>query len=200
MNRCADCPSQILGADGADGHCAWKFEVPIGHRRRHMTYQTYFGSLDQFEKGTIELTNDKATNYAFSNIFEVASRSRPYEKVVVGKNLQYVIETLRAEGESSWFAASHDEFAIVMDGEVEVNFIKLDNPATIVPPAKEGSVRIEGKPVGKKMGLVRLKRGHQALLPAGAAYQFRAVQRGVLVLQTILGDHSVERWKEICYQ
>jgi hypothetical protein len=50
------------------------------------------------------------------------------------------------------------------------------------------------------MGLVRLKRGHQALLPAGAAYQFRAVQRGVLLLQTILGDHSVERWKEICYQ
>jgi hypothetical protein len=165
-----------------------------------MTYQTYFGSLDQFEKGTIELINDKATNYAFSNIFEVASHSKPYEKVVVGKNLQYVIETLRAEGESSWFAASHDEFAIVMDGEVEVNFIKLDNPTTIVPPTKEGSVRIEGAPVGKKMGLVRLKRGHQALLPAGAAYQFRAVQRGVLLLQTILGDHSVERWKEICYQ
>jgi len=152
-----------------------------------MTYQTYFGSLDQFEKGTIELTNDKATNYAFSNIFEVASHSKPYEKVVVGKNLQYVIETLRAEGESSWFAASHDEFAIVMDGEVEVNFIKLDNPTTIVPPTKEGSVRIEGAPVGKKMGLVRLKRGHQALLPARAAYQFRAVQRGVLLLQTIFG-------------
>jgi hypothetical protein len=140
----------MLGADGADGHCAWKFEVSIGHRRRHMTYQTYFGSLDQFEKGTIELINDKATNYAFSNIFEVASRSKPYEKVVVGKNLQYVIETLRAEGESSWFAASHDEFAIVMDGEVEVNFIKLDNPTTIVPPTKEGGAGSRVHPSGRR--------------------------------------------------
>jgi hypothetical protein len=28
----------------------------------------------------------------------VANRSKPYEKVVVGKNLQYVIEALRASG------------------------------------------------------------------------------------------------------
>ena len=59
-----------------------------------MSYQTYFGSLDKFEKGTIELINDKAKHYAFSNIFEVASRSKPYEKVVVAKNLKYVIATL----------------------------------------------------------------------------------------------------------
>lgn len=165
-----------------------------------MTYQTYFGSLDKFEKGTIELINDSAKHYAFSNIFEVANRSKPYEKVVVAKNLQYVIETLRAEGESSWFTASHDEFVVAIDGEIEVHFIRLDNPEKIAPPTKEGSVKIPDTPAGKKMGVIRLKRGHQALLPAGAAYQFRAIRQGVLLLQTILGENSLEKWGEICYR
>jgi hypothetical protein len=48
------------------------------------------------------------------------------------------------------------------------------------------------------MGLVRLKRGHQALLPAGAAYQFSSGKPGVIMLQTILGELSVERWSDIC--
>ncbi|MFL6582238.1 MAG: hydroxyquinol 1,2-dioxygenase [Burkholderiales bacterium] len=165
-----------------------------------MQYQTQFGSLDKFQKGTIELINDKAKHYVFSNIFDVASRSKPYEKVVVGKNLQYVIEALRAEGDSAWFAASHDEFAVAMEGEIEVHYIKLDDARTIVPASKEGSVRIQGTPSGKKMGVIKLKRGHQALLPAGAAYQFRAKKRGVLMLQTILGENSVEKWAEICHQ
>lgn len=164
-----------------------------------MTQQTYFASLEKFEKGTIELINDKAMHYAFSNIFEVAVRSKPYEKIVVAKNLKYVMETLRAEGESSWFAASHDEFAILMDGEVEVHLIKLDNPERIAPPTKEGSVKIQGTPAGKKMGVIRLKRGHQVLLPVGAAYQFRSIKTGVLLLQTIIGENSIERWGEICY-
>jgi hypothetical protein len=165
-----------------------------------MQYQTSFGSLDKFEKGTIELINDKAKHYVFSNVFDVANKSKPYEKVVVGKNLQYVIETVRAEGDSPWFAASHDEFVVAMEGEIEVHYIKLDDAQKIAPPAKEGSVRIQGTPPGRKMGVIRLKRGHQALLPAGAAYQFRAKKRGVLLLQTILGENSVEKWAEICYQ
>lgn len=165
-----------------------------------MMYQTKFGSLAKYEKGTIELINDKAKHYVFSNIFEVANRARPYEKVVVAKNMEFVIETLRAEGESPWFTASHDEFAVVMDGEVEVHYIKLDAPAKIAPPSKEGSVKISGTPSGKKMGVSKLKRGHQALLPVGAAYQFRAAKPGVLLLQTILGENSVEKWSEICYQ
>ena len=49
-------------------------------------------------------------------MFEVASASKPYEKVAVGKNMQYVLEVLRAEGTSEWRTASHDEFALVMDG------------------------------------------------------------------------------------
>ena len=51
--------------------------------------------------------------------------SRPYEKVAVGKNRQYVLEAIRAEGTSEWRTAPHDEFALVMDGEVEIRLRKL---------------------------------------------------------------------------
>ncbi len=84
--------------------------------------QTWFGSLDNFRKGSIEIIKGKPEHYAMSNVFDVASRAEPYEKIVVGKNLKYVIETLRAEGSSPWFAASHDEFAVVLDGEIDVLF------------------------------------------------------------------------------
>lgn len=160
---------------------------------------TTFGSLESYVKGDIEVIDDDRRNYAFSNVFEVAAKSKPYEKVVVGKNLRYVIETLRAEGTSDWFAASHDEFAIVMDGLVEIDLVKLDDPDGIAPPDVEGSIKLDGSPRGPKMGLMKLKRGHQALLPGGAAYRFRSGGSvGVIVLQTILGPHSVEKWSEIC--
>jgi hypothetical protein len=50
------------------------------------------------------------------------------------------------------------------------------------------------------MGTVKLKRGHQALLPAGAAYRFHSERPGVLLMQTILGVLSVQKWAEICMQ
>ncbi|HEY4610741.1 MAG TPA: hypothetical protein VIH06_16100, partial [Ilumatobacteraceae bacterium] len=65
-------------------------------------YVTKFGSLADYDKGSIELINDQAKNYAFSNIFEVANASKPWEKVAVGKNMQYVLEAIRAEGTSEW--------------------------------------------------------------------------------------------------
>ena len=83
-----------------------------------MRRKTRFGSLEHYEKGGVEVINDDPRNYAFSNIFEVASKSEPYEKVAVGKNLKYVLEAIRAEGTSPWYTASHDESAIIMDGEV----------------------------------------------------------------------------------
>lgn len=159
--------------------------------------QTYFGSLDNYRKGGVETIDDNPKNYAFSNIFEVASKSKPYEKIAVGKNLKYVIEALRAEGTSPWFAAAHDEAALVMDGELEVHYVKPDSAP--VAAGKEGSVKLSGEPSGKKMGYVKVKRGHMALLPAGAAYQFRnAGKPGVLLVQTILGENTVEKWAEIC--
>ena len=48
------------------------------------------------------------------------------------------------------------------------------------------------------MGTISLKRGHQAMLPAGAAYRFRAVRASAMIQQTIKGDLTVEKWGEIC--
>jgi hypothetical protein len=160
-------------------------------------FKTVFGSLNDYQKGSIEIINDNPKNYAFSNVFEVASQSAPYEKVVVGKNLEYVIEVLRTEGASSWYSASHDEYALCMDGQVEVDFVKLDSPGAA--PDQEGAVMLKGDPKGRKMGRVVLRRGHQTLLPKGSAYRYRSAKPGVILMQTLKGDHSVEKWAEICY-
>ena len=69
---------------------------------------------------------------------------------------------------------SHADFALVMDGKVEPDLVKPDDPLSIAPPEKEGAVKLESEPVGRKMGLIRMGLGHQALLPTGAAYGFRA--------------------------
>ncbi len=161
-----------------------------------MSTPTYFGSLNDFKKGGVTVINDDPKHYVFSNVFEVASKSKPYEKVAVGKNLNYVIEAVRAEGNSPWYACEHDEAALVMDGEVEVHYVKPDRPQT--PAGKEGTVKLAGEPAGQKMGWVKVRRGHMALLPKGAAYQFRSAAPGVMLVQTILGDCTVEKWGEIC--
>lgn len=158
---------------------------------------TVFGSISDYQKGSIEIVSGDPKHYVFSNIFEVASKSKPYERVVVGKNLEYVQEVMRAEGQSPWFACAHDEFALCMDGEVEIEFLKLKDPP---PESKNGAFLAGDTPEGKRMGLIRLKRGHQALLPGGCAYRFTATKLGVILQQTILGDLSVEKWNEICLQ
>lgn len=159
-------------------------------------HTTRFGSLSQYEKGGIQVLNDDPRNYAFSNIFEVAAHAAPYEKVAVGKNLKYVLEAIRAEGTSAWYTAAHDEAAIVMDGEVEIRLVKLDTPA--LSEDYEGTTMLEGNPRGRAMGRIVARRGHMALLPKGAAYQFHAATPGVILLQTIKGDLTAERWSEIC--
>jgi len=158
---------------------------------------TRFGSLDRWEKGGVEVIDDDPRNYVFSNVFEVASRAKPYEKVAVGKNIEYVIEAIRAEGLSAWRAPGQDEFALVMDGEVEIDLLKLDDPG-VVPAGTRGSIALPGTPAGRRMGRVRARRGHMTLLPAGAAYRFRADRPGVILLQTLAGRDTVERWAEIC--
>jgi hypothetical protein len=162
--------------------------------------RTVFGSLGDYVKGDLQIINDNPKYYAFSNVFEVADKSAPYEKVVVALNLGYVLEALRAEGRSPWFAASHDEFAIVLDGKVHVDLVKLAEPDKFAAPDKQGTVRIPGEPVGKKMGYVKASRGHQVMLPKGAAYRFDAQEPGVVLMQTILGELSVQKWSEICYK
>ncbi len=173
-------------------------ECPAGNREGTPVSQvhTVFGSITDYAKGTIELVSGEARHYVFSNIFEVAARSKPYERVVVGKNLEYVQEVMRADGVSPWFACGHDEFALCMDGEIAVDFIKLETP----PSAdKNGAVLAGEQPVGARMGYVKLRRGHQVMLGAGNAYRFTATRLGVLLQQTMLGDLSVQKWREICY-
>ena len=158
---------------------------------------TRFGSLKHYAKGGVEVINDDARNYVFSNIFEVAARAKPFEKVAVGKNIEYVIEAIRADGTSGWRAPAQDEFALVMDGEVEIRLLKLAEPG-VVPAGTKGSVALPGMPAGRRMGVVRARRGHMTLLPVGAAYQFHAAQPGVILLQTLAGADTVERWADIC--
>jgi hypothetical protein len=160
-------------------------------------HSTRFGSLKHYEKGGVQVINDDARNYVFSNVFEVASRAKPFEKVAVGKNIEYVIEAIRVEGTSGWRAPAQDEFALVMDGEVEIRLRKLDEPG-LVPAGAKGSIALVGTPAGRTMGVVRARRGHMTLLPVGAAYQLHATQPGVVLLQTLAGADTIERWADIC--
>ena len=164
------------------------------------TYTTKFGSLADYDKGGVELVADDARHYAFSNIFEVASKMPAWDRVAVAKNWEYVQEAVRAEGTSPWFSASHDEFALCMDdggSEVLVELVKLDVPA--VGEETEGAVLVEGEPAGRRMGRIHLKRGHQALLPKNSAYRFvKDGAPGVLLIQTIEGALTQYRWAEIC--
>jgi hypothetical protein len=83
-----------------------------------------------------------------------------------------------------------------MDGEITVDFIRMK-----VPPGadKNGAVLLGDAPEGARMGHLRLKRGHQVLLGAGNAYRFTATRLGVLLQQTVLGDLSIQKWREICF-
>lgn len=162
------------------------------------TYTTRFGSLKQYDKGRVEPIADDVKNYAFSNCFEIANKSKPYEKVVFGQNQVYVLETLRAEGVSPWFTCAHDEFALSMDGDIEIHLVKLEASQTISDENKNGAVLVQGEPRGAKMGWMKIRRGHQAMLPKNSAYQFRAAEPGVIVLQTCKGELSVEKWADIC--
>lgn len=161
-------------------------------------YKTVFGSLDRYEKGGVQIIGDDVKNYAFSNCFEIAGKAKPYEKVVFGQNQIYVLEAIRAEGSSPWYTCAHDEFALSMDGEVEIHLVKLDAEQTMPDTEHNGAVLVKGEPRGARMGWIKIRRGHQAMLPKNTAYQFRSRKPAVLVLQTCKGDLSVERWAEIC--
>lgn len=161
-------------------------------------YTTKFGSLENYEKGGVQVINDSAMHYAFSNCFEIAGNAKPYEKIVFGINQIYVLETIRAEGVSPWYTCAHDEFALCMDKEVDIYLVKLDPTQQVQDKEKNGAVPVAGEPSGQPMGWMKIKRGHQALLPANVAYQFRAAKPAVIVLQTCKGDLSVEKWADIC--
>ncbi|MCB1330784.1 MAG: hypothetical protein KDK28_15700 [Maritimibacter sp.] len=162
---------------------------------------TNYATIDDHESGSITIiSKDDKKNYVFSNMYEVSATSKPYERVAVAKNFEYVIESVRAEGVSSWYSAAHDEFAVAMDYPVTVELVKLDDPDAVVDPESEGAHKLGGEPVGKKMGTIKLGHGHMALLPVGAAYRFTAERPATLMVQTIDGPETVHKWAEICKQ
>lgn len=114
---------------------------------------TRFGSLSDYSPGRVSVIKDDPRNYAYSNVFAVAAAARPYEKVAVAKNAEYVLEAVRAQGRSPWRIARHDEFILVMDGEVEVRFIQPDDQSLV--PSADGSVTLSGRPDGSVAGRVR---------------------------------------------
>jgi hypothetical protein len=159
-------------------------------------YLTRFGSIDHFEKGGVSIIDDDPRNYVFSNVYEVAANAEPFVKVAVAKNLEYVLEAIRVEGTSPWRTSGHDEFAIVMSGEVTFEFVDLADATTSRPA--QGSVQLDHEPEGPSMGHVKARRGHMVLLAAGSAYRYTADEPAALLLQTIASDDTIFRWKEIC--
>lgn len=160
---------------------------------------TKFGAISNYQKGGVEVIDDDARNYVFSNLFEVASKAAPYERIAIGKNFEYVIEVARAEGASPWFACAHDEFVLAMDGQIEVQLIKLAQPDRLVDPASQGAKQLgEQVPDGKRMGRIVLGRGHMALLPRGSAYRFHSKSPAAMIFQTLQGSVTIEKWADIC--
>lgn len=160
---------------------------------------TQFGSLQNYRKGGVELIDDDPRNYVFSNVFEVANNADAYDRIAVGKNFEYVIECSKAEGVSPWFSCAHDEFVLCMDGTVEVHLVKLAAPDCHVDPKSQGATLLGSDiPDGKKMGRIKLRRGHMALLPLGAAYRFEAEAPAVILFQTIEGAVTIQKWADIC--
>lgn len=162
-----------------------------------MACQTRLATLDKYRKGSLELFGDDPRRYAFSNVYEIGNGARPFERIAVTKSMEYVTEVMRVEGGGPWFAAGHDEFALVMDGEVDFTFIKLspfDTPEEDSPGAK----RLPAEPCGARMGAIRGRRGHLVLLPRTAGYHLSATRPSLVILQTTAGELTHERWSEIC--
>jgi hypothetical protein len=61
-----------------------------------------------------------------------------------------------------------------------------------------GARRLTAEPEGRKMGRLILSRGHQGLLPRGAAYRFHSQGQACLMIQTVEGPVTVQKWSDIC--
>ncbi len=127
-------------------------------------YTTEFGSIDGYRKGGVQVIDDDPKNYVFSNVFEVAAKSQPWERVVVAQELRIRDRSRRApRARRPGTRRAHDEFVLCMDGEVEVHLVKLDDPDAVVDPESEGAHRHRRAiPDGSKMGRLVLGRGHMA--------------------------------------
>ena len=128
-------------------------------------------------------------DHALSNLFDVAAWARPWERIPVGRTRTHVLEVVRAQGISPWFANARDESVLVLDGDIVIQYKRPNVPA--VRPGQPAAVRLEKEPTGNRMGWIRATRGHLARLPIGVAYEFRAIGGpGILLIQTGNGEHA----------
>jgi hypothetical protein len=77
-----------------------------------------------------------------------------------------------------------------------VTLVELANHSAIVAAGKEGTVKLRA-PQGNRMGTIRLKRDIRRCCPKGPPTNSLA-KPSVMLWQTLLGDLTVQKWREIC--
>ena len=149
-------------------------------------------SMAQFSKGGVDIVNprENVKRYVYSNVYEISTRAKPYEKLAVAKNGSYVVECVVAEGVMPhWRLQPHDEFLVCLEGEVRVDFIE---PRTELPPGGHTEVP------GEELGHIIVREGNLCLLPKGIAYRLSASRRSLLLQQAKQSADTVFAWQEIC--
>ena len=149
-------------------------------------------SMASYKKGGVDIVDprENVKRYVYSNVYEVGARAKPYEKIAVAKNGQYVVECIAAEGVMpTWRLQPHDEFIVCLEGEVRVDFIA---PRVELPAGGHHEVP------GEEMGYIIVREGNLCLLPKGMAYRFSANRRSLLLQQGKLSEATVLAWNEIC--
>jgi hypothetical protein len=160
------------------------------------TNKTVFASMEHYQKGGVDVIEGDVKHYVFSNLFEVAKKSMPFEKIVVAKNIEYVVEVVKSLNSSQYYINGHDEFMLVMQGTIEVEIFSPVNSFKSFP--EQGAEIIDGQSVNRRIGKITASRGHLLLLPEKHIYKIYSKGEGVFLLQTILGKHSIEKWSDIC--
>ncbi len=149
------------------------------------------GSMEKHETGDLFLIDDNPIRYAMSNIFEIgATWPKAYDRVAVAKNGPYVIACFRAEGEDpSWWYVPHDEYALLVEGEVRVDYVE---------PREELEAGPHAEVSGTDMGHILMRDGSLASLPARVAYRMRATRKSLVLLQTKDDPWITYDWETIC--
>lgn len=149
------------------------------------------GSMKDYTKGSLLLIQDRPIRYAMSNVFEIgATWPKAYDRVAIGKNGPYILACFRAEGEDrSWWYMPHDEYALLVEGEMRIDYIE---PRDTLKPGPHATV------AGKEMGHITLRDGSLASLPARVAYKMRAPRKSLALLQTKESPWVTYAWEKIC--
>jgi len=149
-------------------------------------------TMARHEKGGVDIVDprENVKRYVYSNVYEIGTRAKPYEKLAVAKNGPYVVECIVAEGVMpQWRLQPHDEFLVCLEGEVRVEFIE---PRVELPAG--GHTEVPGETVG----YIIVREGNLCLLPKGIAYQFSASRRSLLLQQAKQSEDTVFDWENIC--